>query len=113
MVYAVASGTLQRVEAALGRRVRWRRLETDHDSTKETRAAAAVCARALDCCPPVDITFGDFLRAVLTSDLDFHPDDRDGVRDALMQAFRLRGIVADEVASFSEDSLGRRSNTTR
>jgi hypothetical protein len=113
MVYAVASGTLQRVEAALGRRVRWRRLETDHYSTKETRAAAAVCARALDYCPPVDITFGDFLRAVLTSDLDFHPDDRDGVRDALMQAFRLRGIVADEVASFSEDSLGRRSNTTR
>jgi hypothetical protein len=45
MVYAVASGTLQRFEAALGlgRRVRWRRLETDHDSTKETRAAAAKC----------------------------------------------------------------------
>jgi hypothetical protein len=64
-----------------------------------------ICARALDCCPPVDLTFGDFLRAVLTSDLDFHPDDPDGVRDALMQAFRLRGIVADEVASFSEDSL--------
>ena len=64
-----------------------------------------ICARALDYCPPVDITFGDFLRAVLTADLDFHPDDPDGVRDALMQAFRLRGIVADEVASFSEDSL--------
>ena len=64
-----------------------------------------ICARALDDCPPVDITFGDFLRALLTADLDFHPDDRDGVRDALMQAFRLRGIVADEAASFSEDSL--------
>ncbi len=57
-----------------------------------------ICARALDYCPPVDITFGDFLRAVLTADLDFHPDDPDGVRDALMQAFRLRGIVADEAA---------------
>jgi hypothetical protein len=65
----------------------------------------AICVRALDYCPPVDITFGDFLRAVLTADLDFHPDDTDGVRDAFMQAFRLRGIVADEVASFSEDSL--------
>ena len=64
-----------------------------------------ICARALDYCPPVDITFGDFLRAVLTADLDFHPDDPDGVRDAFMQAFRLRGIVADEVAAFSEDSL--------
>jgi hypothetical protein len=65
----------------------------------------AICARALDYCPPVDITFGDFLRAVLTADLDFHPDDPDGVRDAFMQAFRLRGIVADDVAAFSEDSL--------
>jgi hypothetical protein len=64
-----------------------------------------ICARALDYCPPVDITFGDFLRAVLTADLDLHPDDPDGVRDAFMQAFRLRGIVADDVASFSEDSL--------
>ena len=64
-----------------------------------------ICARALDYCPPVDITFGDFLRAVLTADLDFHPDDPDGVRDAFMQAFRLRGIVADDAASFSEDSL--------
>jgi len=64
-----------------------------------------ICARALDYCPPVDITFGDFLRAVLTADLDFHPDDPDDVRDAFMQAFRLRGIVADNVAAFSEDSL--------
>jgi hypothetical protein len=64
-----------------------------------------ICARALDYCPPVDITFGDFLRAVLTADLDLHPDDRDGVRDAFMEAFRLRGIVADEAVSYSEDSL--------
>ena len=75
------------------------------EANRTTEQFFVICARALDCCPPVDITFGDFLRAVLTSDLDFHPDDPDGVRDALMQAFRLRGIVADEVASFSEDSL--------
>jgi hypothetical protein len=64
-----------------------------------------ICARALDYCPPVDITFGDFLRAVLTADLDLRPEDPDGVRDAFMQAFRLRGIVAEEAASFSEESL--------
>jgi hypothetical protein len=64
-----------------------------------------ICARALDYCPPVDITFGDFLRAVLTADLDLHPRDPDGVRDALMQAFRLRGIIADGATSFSEESL--------
>jgi hypothetical protein len=64
-----------------------------------------ICARALDYCPPVDITFGDFLRAILTADQDFHPVDPDGVRDSFMQAFRLRGIVSDEVSSFSEDSM--------
>src|SRR5258708_3150309 len=64
-----------------------------------------ICARALDYCPPVDITFGDFLRAVLTADLDLHPEDHDNVRNAFMEAFRLRGIVADEAVSYSEDSL--------
>jgi len=65
----------------------------------------AICARAIDYSPPVDITFGDFLRALLTADLDLHPDDTDGVRDALMQAFRLRGIVAEGARFFSEESL--------
>jgi hypothetical protein len=64
-----------------------------------------ICARALDYCPPVDITFGDFLRAVLTADLDAHPDDPDGVRNAFMEAFRLRGIVAHDAAAYSEESL--------
>jgi hypothetical protein len=64
-----------------------------------------VCARALDYCPPVDITFGDFLRALITADRDFYPDDTDGVREALMQAFRLRGIVAEDAEYFSEASL--------
>ncbi len=79
------------------------RLAAEASETAEQFFAA--CARALDYCPPVDITFGDFLRALLTADLDFHPDDPHGVRDALMQAFRLRGIVADDAAAFSEESL--------
>ena len=52
-----------------------------------------ICARALDYCPPVDIVFGDFLRALLTAHTDLHPADPDGVRNAFMQAFRLRGIA--------------------
>jgi hypothetical protein len=64
-----------------------------------------ICARAIDYSPPLDITFGDFLRALLTSHLDLHPIDPDGVRDALMQAFRLRGIVAEGAEYFSEESL--------
>jgi hypothetical protein len=65
----------------------------------------SVCARALDYCPPVDITFGDFLRAVVTAHIDIDPEDAEGIRDAFMEAFRLRGIVAHGATYFSEDSL--------
>jgi hypothetical protein len=64
-----------------------------------------VCVRALDYCPPVDITFGDFLRAVITSDIDLHPDDGPGLRDAFMQAFRVRGIVPEGSAFFSDVAI--------
>jgi len=64
-----------------------------------------ICVRAIDYCPPVDITFGDYLRAVMTAHRDFYPTDKEGVRDAFMQAFRLRGIVPEDAQYFSEDSL--------
>jgi hypothetical protein len=64
-----------------------------------------ICARALDYCPPVDITFGDFLRAVVTADADLYPVDAHSVRDAIMQAFRRRGIVPEGAKYFSEESL--------
>ena len=64
-----------------------------------------ICARALDYCPPVDIVFGDFLRAILTAHADLHPPDPYGVRNAFMQAFRLRGIVPEDASFFSENSL--------
>jgi hypothetical protein len=64
-----------------------------------------VCVRALDYCPPVDVTFGDFLRAVITSDFDLHPADDVGLRDAFMQAFRVRGIVPEGSAFFSDVAI--------
>jgi hypothetical protein len=64
-----------------------------------------ICVRALDYCPPVDIHFGDFLRAVITADSDLVPDDPYGYRLALIDAFRSRGIVPDGAASYSEESL--------
>ena len=64
-----------------------------------------ICARALDYCPPVDITFGDFLRAVITADIDLYPVDAHSVRDAIMQAFRRRGIVPAGSGYFSEEAL--------
>ena len=64
-----------------------------------------LCARALDYCPPLDITFGDYLRALITANLDLKAEDGTAVRDALMQAFRVRGIYPMDAAFFSQDSL--------
>jgi hypothetical protein len=64
-----------------------------------------LCARALDYCPPVDVTFGDFLRAIITVAKDLDQADDHGVRDALMEAFRVRGIYPESASFFSEDAL--------
>jgi len=64
-----------------------------------------ICIRALDYCPPVGILFGDFLRALITADADLVPDDDLGYREALINAFRSRGIRPRDVFSYSEESL--------
>jgi hypothetical protein len=64
-----------------------------------------ICVRALDYLPPVDVTFGDFLRAVMTSETEYDPVDREGIRDAWMQAFRRREILPVDARFFSEDAL--------
>jgi hypothetical protein len=61
--------------------------------------------RAIDYCPPVDIRFGEFLRAMITADLDLVPDDTWGYREALIDAFLRRGIVPRGVRNLSEQSL--------
>jgi hypothetical protein len=49
--------------------------------------------RALDYTPPTDIEFGDYLSAVITSDLEIRPDDsRYHVRQHLREAFLSFGI---------------------
>jgi hypothetical protein len=64
-----------------------------------------ICIRALDYCPPHDITFGDYLRALITADIDAAPADDNGYRVALIEAFRARGIFPDRVNTLSVDSL--------
>ena len=64
-----------------------------------------ICIRAIDYCPPLDIDFGDYLRALITADRDVVPDDPEGYRSALIAAFRARGIFPREVFSLAEDSL--------
>ena len=64
-----------------------------------------ICIRALDYCPPVDITFGEYLRALVTADTDLVPNDRLGYRIAFIEAFRDRGIYPSDVKHLSPGSL--------
>jgi hypothetical protein len=64
-----------------------------------------ICIRAIDYCPPVDLWFGDFLRAVITADSELVADDPWAYREAWIDAFRRRGIYPRHVASLSEDAL--------
>lgn len=64
-----------------------------------------MCIRALDYCPPVDLTFGEYLRALITADIDLMPEDKHGYRVAFIEAFRRRGIYPRNVRTLSEDSL--------
>jgi hypothetical protein len=61
--------------------------------------------RALDYCPPVDITFGEYLRALVTADGDLVPDDPWGYRIAVTEAFRRRGIYPRDVRTLAADAL--------
>lgn len=61
--------------------------------------------RALDYMPPIDPTFGDYLRAIVTADADMEPDHGMGYRVAFAEAFARRSIYPDDVPSVSPDGL--------
>jgi peptidoglycan hydrolase-like protein with peptidoglycan-binding domain len=65
----------------------------------------AICIRAIDYCPPVDITFGEYLRAVITADSDLVPHDEFAYREAWIDAFAKRRIYPSDVPSLSESAL--------
>jgi hypothetical protein len=75
------------------------------EATKTAEHILNICIRAIDYCPPVDLQFGEFLRALITADSDLVPSDPWDYRGEIIKAFRLRGIVPDDVNSYSEESL--------
>jgi hypothetical protein len=76
-----------------------------HLASRTASQVLTMCVRAIDYCPPVDITFGEYLRALITADHDLVPDDRYAYREALIDAFRRRRIYPPGVASLTEDAL--------
>ena len=75
------------------------------DASKTAQHVLTMCIRALDYCPPVDITFGEFLRAVVTADVDAVANDDLHYRVAFIEAFRKRGIYPRNVRTLSVESL--------
>jgi hypothetical protein len=64
-----------------------------------------MCIRAIDYCPPVDITFGAFLRGVITADIDFSPEEKESFRIVFVESFREWGIYPRGIASMGIDAL--------
>ena len=64
-----------------------------------------MCIRALDYCPPVNITFGEYLRAIIAADFNLNPDDELGYRIALVESFREWGIFPRGIRSMSIEAL--------
>ena len=69
------------------------------------KSLLTMCIRAFDYLPPVDVSFGDFLRSVVTADWELAPDDSSGMRTALIESFRSRGIYASGTRSLAEEEL--------
>jgi hypothetical protein len=62
-----------------------------------------MCIRAIDYLPPVDVTFFEYLRGLITADYDLVSDDRFRYRVAFVEAFRRRGIYPLNLSAMSAD----------
>jgi hypothetical protein len=79
------------------------RLTTECVRTAQT--VLTMCIRATDYLPPVDPTFSDFLRAMITADFELNRADDAGLRAAMIEAFRQRGIHPEAVGSLAVPAL--------
>jgi hypothetical protein len=75
------------------------------EASRTAQMMLTMAIRAFDYLPPVDVTFGDYLRALITADYELFPQDDLGRRVAVINAFRNRGILPRNVPSLAEESL--------
>jgi len=76
-----------------------------NEAAKAAQSVLGMCIRAVEFLPPLDVTFGDYLRALVTADHELYPEDKLGQRAVLIEAFRKRGIYPDGVRSLADESL--------
>ncbi|HWN66423.1 MAG TPA: hypothetical protein VNM90_02225, partial [Haliangium sp.] len=75
------------------------------EAAKTANHVLTMCIRALDYLPPVDVTFFEYLRALITADFDLVRNDQYNYRVAFVEAFRRRGIYPLNLNEASDDTL--------
>lgn len=75
------------------------------EAEKTSEQVLRMCIRGLDYLPPVDATFGEYLRAIVTADVDLVPDDPLYYRTAFAESFSKRGIRIDGQVFSSTETL--------
>lgn len=76
-----------------------------NEASKASDHILRMCVRALDYIPPIDLHFGEYLRAVVTADADLVPQDPLRYRVAIAESFRKCGITVPGCMSMAPDSL--------
>jgi hypothetical protein len=82
------------------------------ECVRTAQGVLSMCIRATDYLPPVDPTFSDFLRAMVTADFELNRADDTGLRANMIEAFRQRGIRPEAVGSLAVQSLLLESEDT-
>jgi len=75
------------------------------EAAKSASHVLNMCIRALDYLPPVDVTFFEYLRALITADFDLVTDDHHNYRVAFVESFRRRGIYPLNLDTPTRDTL--------
>jgi hypothetical protein len=75
------------------------------EAAKSADQVMRICVRALDYTPPIDLRFGEYLRAIVTADTELVPHDPMRYRIAFIEAFKRWGITVPGCLSMAPDSL--------
>jgi hypothetical protein len=75
------------------------------EASKVAQRMLNMCIRALDYLPPIDVTYGDYVRALITADVTMVHNDERHYRVALISALRDWGIYPRDVRTLSVESL--------
>ena len=75
------------------------------EAARSAQYILQMCIRAIDYCPPVGLTFGDYLRGIVTADKELNPEDPYGYRLAFVESFQKWGIHPAGMRSIIPEAL--------